>query len=125
MRTCPSSACRFGQHCDTPLLTRTRPRSEWLVNQHRDSMASYIGHPNLTSFIAIVENESIARVKFNLMEVRNPPFFFRDRGLNASASHSECCSHAGPPPTASDGPICCTYAHLCTLVFRLPVLLYA
>lgn len=44
--------------------------SEWLVNQHRDSMASYIGHPNINSFLAIVENESSARVRFNLLEVR-------------------------------------------------------
>ncbi|XP_023012495.1 splicing factor 3b subunit 5 [Leptinotarsa decemlineata] len=41
---------------------------EWLVNQHRDSFSSYLGHPDLINFIGICENESKARVKFNLME---------------------------------------------------------
>ena len=41
---------------------------EWLVNQHRDSFASYIGHPNLVEFFAIAENESKARVKFNFLQ---------------------------------------------------------
>ena len=45
------------------------PYSEWLVNQHRDSFASYIGHPNLVEFFAIAENESKARVKFNFLQV--------------------------------------------------------
>lgn len=43
--------------------------SEWMVNQHRDSFASYIGHPNLLEFFSIAENESKARVKFNFLQV--------------------------------------------------------
>ena len=43
--------------------------SEWLVNQHRDSAASYIGHYNLLDYFALVENETRARTKFNLLEV--------------------------------------------------------
>lgn len=43
--------------------------SEWLVNQHRDSFASYIGHPNLMEFFAVAENESKARVKFSFLQV--------------------------------------------------------
>ena len=43
--------------------------SEWLVNQHRDSSASYIGHYNLLDYFALVENETRARTKFNLLEV--------------------------------------------------------
>ena len=43
--------------------------SEWMVNQHRDSIASYIGHNNMLEFFAIAENECKARVKFNLMKV--------------------------------------------------------
>ena len=51
---------------------------EWLVNQHRDSSASYIGHENLLDYFALVENESKARVKFTLLEKMlqpcgNPP----------------------------------------------------
>ena len=44
--------------------------SEWLVNQHRDSYASYRGHYNILMHIAVAENESIGRVKFNMLEVR-------------------------------------------------------
>ena len=50
----------------TPVLLHC---SEWLVNQHRDSAASYIGHENLLDYFALVENESKARVKFTLLEV--------------------------------------------------------
>jgi len=42
-------------------------RWEWLTNQHRDSYASYAGHFDL-NFIAIAENETKARVRFNSME---------------------------------------------------------
>lgn len=45
--------------------------SEWVVNQHRDSLASYIGHHNLMEFFAIAENESKARVKFNFLQVNS------------------------------------------------------
>jgi splicing factor 3B subunit 5 len=43
--------------------------SEWLVNQHRDTYASYIGHHDIVSYVAIAENESIGRVKFNMLKV--------------------------------------------------------
>ncbi|KAF5301138.1 hypothetical protein FQR65_LT08968 [Abscondita terminalis] len=41
---------------------------EWLVNQHRDSCSSYLGHPDLLNYFAVAENEAKARVRFNLME---------------------------------------------------------
>ncbi|KAH9420706.1 splicing factor 3b subunit 5 [Dermatophagoides pteronyssinus] len=41
---------------------------EWMVNQHRDTYASYLGRPDMLTFFAIAENESIGRVKFNMME---------------------------------------------------------
>eukprot|EP00053_Salpingoeca_punica_P023478 m.10280 g.10280 ORF g.10280 m.10280 type:complete len:99 (+) comp5169_c0_seq1:128-424(+) len=40
---------------------------EWLVNQHRDTFASMLGHPNMLDYVAIAENESRGRTKFNLM----------------------------------------------------------
>lgn len=43
-------------------------RFEWAVNIHRDSYASYIGHHPLLSYFAIAENESIGRVKYNMMQ---------------------------------------------------------
>merc|ERR1712110_542801 len=41
---------------------------EWMVNTHRDSYASYIGHPDMLSHIAIAENECRARVQFNMLK---------------------------------------------------------
>ncbi|KAJ1503500.1 Splicing factor 3B subunit 5 [Coelomomyces lativittatus] len=41
-------------------------KSEWLVNQHRDTLATFIGHAHLSTFTAIAENESIARTRFML-----------------------------------------------------------
>merc|ERR1712071_598506 len=43
-------------------------RWEWLTNQHRDTYASILGHPDLLNMVAVAENESKARVKFNLMQ---------------------------------------------------------
>ena len=43
-------------------------RYDWLSNQHRDSYASYVGHFDLLNYVTIAENESKARVRFNLME---------------------------------------------------------
>ena len=42
-------------------------RHDWLCNQHRDTRATLISHPGLNSFIAVVENESRARTRFNLI----------------------------------------------------------
>lgn len=41
---------------------------EWLTNQHRDTLASFIGHYDLLNYLAIVENESKARLKFNYLK---------------------------------------------------------
>ena len=63
----------FPQCCTVPSLPSFGVAivffSEWLVNQHRDSAASYIGHYNLLDFFALVENEPKARVRFNLLQV--------------------------------------------------------
>lgn len=44
------------------------PPSEWAVNQHRDSYASHLGHQDLLSYFAVVQNEAIGRARFNMME---------------------------------------------------------
>merc|ERR1712223_2253799 len=41
---------------------------EWATNQHRDTYASYMGHFDMMNYFSIAENESKARVRFNLME---------------------------------------------------------
>ncbi|KAI1722033.1 splicing factor 3B subunit 10 (SF3b10) domain-containing protein [Ditylenchus destructor] len=42
-------------------------RWEWITNQHRDTNASLIGHPDLLSHVAVVENETRARARYNLL----------------------------------------------------------
>lgn len=42
---------------------------EWVNNQHRDTLASHIGHYDMLSYIAVAQNDSIGRVKYQLMEV--------------------------------------------------------
>ncbi|KAF8486595.1 splicing factor 3B subunit 5/RDS3 complex subunit 10 [Gautieria morchelliformis] len=41
---------------------------DWLTHQHRDTLASIVGHPTLTSYLAIADGESIGRVKFEMSE---------------------------------------------------------
>lgn len=41
---------------------------EWLSNQHRDSHASYMGHPSMLAYFATVQNQSMGRVKYNMMQ---------------------------------------------------------
>jgi splicing factor 3B subunit 5 len=46
---------------------------EWMTNQHRDSYASYIGHYDLLNYLAISENETKARLKFNFLKKMTQP----------------------------------------------------
>jgi hypothetical protein len=53
---------------------RTQPHhcillSEWAVNQHRDSLALYVGNDSLSQYFAVAENESVGRVKFSALQV--------------------------------------------------------
>mmetsp|Transcript_1908 Transcript_1908/g.2461 ORF Transcript_1908/g.2461 Transcript_1908/m.2461 type:complete len:97 (-) Transcript_1908:1582-1872(-) len=41
---------------------------EWAVNHHRDSLASHIGHYDLLSYFAVAENESVGRVRTEMIE---------------------------------------------------------
>ncbi|KAI9595632.1 splicing factor 3B subunit 5/RDS3 complex subunit 10, partial [Syncephalis fuscata] len=41
---------------------------EWLTNQHRDTYASLLGHPNLTAYIAVSEGETTARTRSKLLQ---------------------------------------------------------
>ncbi|KAL1917799.1 uncharacterized protein VTP21DRAFT_3633 [Calcarisporiella thermophila] len=41
---------------------------EWALNQQRDTYASYVGHHHLISYFSVAENESIGRMKFNMIE---------------------------------------------------------
>ena len=48
-------------------------RFEWAVNIHRDSYAAYVGRPTMLQYFAVAENESIGRVRYNMMQVRDRP----------------------------------------------------
>ena len=41
---------------------------EWVTNHHRDSTASHLGHPDMISYFAVAENESVGRVRYTLLE---------------------------------------------------------
>ena len=43
-------------------------RFEWAVNIHRDSYASYVGHPSLVGYMALAENESVGREKYTCLQ---------------------------------------------------------
>ena len=40
-------------------------------NQHRDTLASHIGHYDMLSYFAVAQNESIGRMRYNMLEVRD------------------------------------------------------
>mmetsp|Transcript_24278 Transcript_24278/g.33966 ORF Transcript_24278/g.33966 Transcript_24278/m.33966 type:complete len:94 (+) Transcript_24278:182-463(+) len=42
-------------------------RYEWVVNHHRDSAASYVGHQHLMMMFGVAENESMGRIKQRLL----------------------------------------------------------
>ena len=55
---------------------------EWAVNMQRDTLASHIGHEDMLYFASIAENESVARVRFTMLEKMLQP--------------------CGPPPVRKD-----------------------
>lgn len=42
---------------------------EWATHQHRDTLSSIVGHPNLLSYLAIADGETQARARFEVIEV--------------------------------------------------------
>mmetsp|Transcript_42460 Transcript_42460/g.165770 ORF Transcript_42460/g.165770 Transcript_42460/m.165770 type:complete len:92 (+) Transcript_42460:283-558(+) len=41
---------------------------EWVTNQQRDSISSYVGHPQMVEYFAIAEGHSVSRVRMNLLD---------------------------------------------------------
>src|SRR5258705_3345534 len=73
-------------------LTLFGPYSEWLTHQHRDTLSSIVGHPTLTSYLAIADGEAIGRVKFEMTEVCPIYSGFRHA---FTRFFSGCFGHAG------------------------------
>jgi len=46
---------------------------EWATTIHRDTMASHVGHFSRLAYFAVVENEPIARVRFNCLQAMIQP----------------------------------------------------
>lgn len=72
---CPQSKVPGTGHADTT-------RHEWAVNMHRDTAASFVGHPHLASYLAVAENEALGRVRYRLL--------------------SKMVAPCGPPPKPAD-----------------------
>jgi len=41
---------------------------EWLTNIHRDTFASHVGHYDALSYFAVAQNDSIGRVRLEMLE---------------------------------------------------------
>ncbi|KAG5190252.1 splicing factor 3B subunit 5/RDS3 complex subunit 10 [Tribonema minus] len=41
---------------------------EWATNQHRDTIASNVGHSDIIDYYSVAQNLSQGRVRYNLME---------------------------------------------------------
>mmetsp|Transcript_31562 Transcript_31562/g.42080 ORF Transcript_31562/g.42080 Transcript_31562/m.42080 type:complete len:87 (-) Transcript_31562:95-355(-) len=55
---------------------------EWATNQHRDTLSSHVGHYDQLSYYAVAQNESIGRVRSQMLEKMFQP--------------------CGPPPQKND-----------------------
>lgn len=44
------------------------PKYEFLTNQHRDTLASHVSHYDQLSYYAVAQNESIGRVRCQMLE---------------------------------------------------------
>merc|ERR1712212_750191 len=67
---------------------------EWCVNQQRDTYASFMGHFDMLNLISIAENETKARVRFNMMEKMvqpcGPPPRRRQLFASILILHTQC-----------------------------------
>merc|ERR1719197_1897126 len=80
-RVMSSGDARFNIHAQLEHLQMKYPGTghaetskwEWATNIHRDTMASHVGHYSRLAYFAIVENEPIARVRFNCLQAMIQP----------------------------------------------------
>lgn len=77
-------ACYVGTgHADTTIVSAVLPlpisslfslltesTSEWVSNVHRDTYASYIGHPPLLQYMSVATGEPMANIRTKFIEVR-------------------------------------------------------
>lgn len=66
--------------------------SEWLTHQHRDTLASIVGHPPLLAYLSVADGECQARERFEVTEVSRPSYFHKDC---ITKSDRKCYNPAG------------------------------
>ncbi|KAJ2780930.1 Splicing factor 3B subunit 5 [Coemansia javaensis] len=72
---------KFGMHNQTENLFAKHPgtghadttRHQWLTNQHRDTLAHYVADDSMALFIAMVEGESVARTRSDMLQRMRQP----------------------------------------------------
>jgi splicing factor 3B subunit 5 len=78
-------------------------RHEWATHQHRDAIASYLGHASMVEYFALAEGISVGRARLNLLErlhrpVGEPPASDADETPTASGA-------AQKPPVTKTGTV--------------------
>mmetsp|Transcript_2521 Transcript_2521/g.2430 ORF Transcript_2521/g.2430 Transcript_2521/m.2430 type:complete len:87 (-) Transcript_2521:141-401(-) len=58
-------------------------KHDWITQQHRDTLSSHVGHYDQLSYYAVSQNDSVARVRAQMLEKMFQP--------------------CGPPPQKKDG----------------------
>lgn len=43
-------------------------KHDWITNQHRDTLASHVSHYDQLSYYAVAQNESIGRLRLEMLE---------------------------------------------------------
>jgi len=43
-------------------------KHEWITNQHRDTLSSHLSHHDSLTYFAVAQNDSIGRVKSQLLQ---------------------------------------------------------
>jgi splicing factor 3B subunit 5 len=73
-------------------------KAEWLSAQHKDSYASYVGHPALLAYFATAQNQSLGRVRYQMMQRLCKPC--QETGKpNPNAATAAGAGAAGAAPT--------------------------
>lgn len=67
-------------------------RHEWATQQHRDSIAVYVADPSMLTMFSLVENVSLGRYRYELLERLYKPC--GDPPANVAASREEAEAEA-------------------------------
>jgi splicing factor 3B subunit 5 len=73
---------------------------EWQLNQHRDTYASYLGHYDMLSYFAVAQNDSIGRVRYQMLEVFS--LIYCLLRITKPLYFQKMLQPIGPPPPRTD-----------------------